>query len=315
MSRAQDAGTATVDIFIPHWGDTAYLRGAVDSVLAQRDERWRLTIIDDATPGDAGTETRAYFAELAELGDPRISTSVKAENQGITANFRSCAAAATETLVTIMGNDDLLRPGYVGAVLTAHEQFPDADLIQPSVAAIDERGEHVSSLVDAIKQRVLRPRSSEPVLLSGDQLGAGLMHGDWLYWPSLCFTRETLQRFDFRDEFAVIQDLALLMDMFFAGATLLVLPNTAPAAADFAYRRHGDSASAVALIDGSRFAGERDFYSLAGRLADARGWSRTRRAARLHVTSRAHALTLVPGALIRGRAAAAARMARHAFGS
>lgn len=304
----------TVDIFIPHWGDTSYLRGAVDSVLEQSDARWRLTIVDDATPGAAGAETREYFAHLSELQDPRISTRVKAANEGITANFSTCAAAATEPLVTIMGNDDLLRPGYVAAVLAAHEEFPSADVIQPAVAAIDEHGDVVSSLVDSIKQRVLRPRAPVPVLLHGDKLGAGLMHGDWLYWPSLCFKRETLQRFEFRDEFAVIQDLALLMDMFFDGAALLVLPDTGPADADFAYRRHSDSASAVALLDGSRFAGERDFYRLASGLASERGWSRTRRAARLHVTSRAHALTLLPAALIRGRFAAAAKLVRHAFG-
>lgn len=304
-----------VDIFIPHWGDTEYLRGAVDSVLRQRDARWRLTIVDDATPGAAGAQTLEYFAELAELNDPRITTRVKAENGGITANFRSCAADATEPLVTIMGNDDLLRPGYVGAVLAAHAEFPQADIIQPAVGVVDSSGQPASSLVDTIKQRVLRPKSAQPVLLAGDRLGASLMHGDWLYWPSLCFKRETLQRFDFRDEFAVIQDLALLTDMFLDGASLLVLPNTAAAEADFAYRRHDDSASSIALLDGSRFAGERDFYRLARDLAGDRGWSRTVRAARLHITSRAHALTLVPGALLRGRFAWAGRLMRHALGS
>lgn len=305
----------TLDIFIPHWGDTGLLRRAVESVLLQTDPRWKLTILDDATPGEAGAETRDYFAELAVQADPRISTRVKAQNGGITANFRSCVASATEPLVTIMGNDDMLRPGYVAAVLAAHGQFPQADIIQPSVAVIDGAGKPTSSLVDAIKQRVLRPSSTQPVLLVGDRLGASLMHGDWLYWPSLCFKRETLQQHDFRDQFAVIQDLALLTDMLFAGSALLVLPNTEAPRAEFAYRRHAESASAVALLDGSRFAGERDFYRLATEIAVEHGWARTALAARLHLTSRAHALTLVPGAIVRGKFAGAGRLVRHAFGS
>lgn len=314
MTSAADPSGIFVDICIPHWGDTSYLRGAVDSVLAQRDPRWRLTIIDDATPDAFGAETRAYFGELADLGDARITTRVKSKNEGITANFRTCAEAATGPLVTIMGNDDLLRPGYVGDVLTARERFPQADVFQVAVAVVDASGNPASSVVDTIKQRVLRPRSAQPVLLAGDSLGAGLMRGDWLYWPSLAFNRESLQRFEFRPEFAVIQDLALLMDMFFDGASLLVLPRTSPEDAAFAYRRHDDSASSVALLDGSRFEGEREFYRLAISLAVERGWSRTARAARWHITSRAHALTLLPGVLLRGRFSAARRLLRHAFG-
>ncbi|MBP1325257.1 hypothetical protein JOF28_000489 [Leucobacter exalbidus] len=304
-----------LDIFIPHWGDTAYLRLAVESVLAQHDDRWRLTIVDDATSGAAGSETLAYFAELAALNDSRITTMVKPVNEGITANFRTCAQLATGGLVTIMGNDDRLLPGYVRTLLAAGAAHPEADIIQPAVHVIDDAGAPAASLVDSVKQRLLRPRSHAPVLLAGDQLGASLLRGDWLYWPSLCFARETLQRHDFRDGFAVIQDLALLMDMFFDGAALLVLPASDPDDFVFEYRRHDESASSVALTEGTRFAGERAYYALAASLAGERGWRRTVRAAHLRLTSRAHAATLVPGTLVRGRFQATGRLLRHALGN
>lgn len=294
---------AVIDICVPHWGDTAYLREAIASVVAQTNPRWHLTVIDDATPGDATRDLVASFA------DDRITYVKKPQNEGITANFRSCVAAATAPLVTVMGNDDLLLPDYVAAIVRAAEVIPGADIVQPGVRVIDAAGAPASTLVDTVKQRLLRPRAAGPVLLSGDRLGTGLMHGDWLYWPSLTFRTETIRGFEFRDEFAVIQDLALLMDMFFAGATLLVIPDEV-----FAYRRHDESASSVLLLDGSRFAGEREYFALAATLADEHGWRRTRRAAKLHLTSRAHALSLAPGALVRGNFAAVGRMLRHAFG-
>lgn len=295
---------AEIDICIPHWGDPAYLREAITSVLAQTDPRWRLTVIDDAYPGDEARDLVASFS------DARIGYIKKERNEGITANFRSCVAAASTNLVTVMGNDDLLLPEYVATILRAAEVIPDADIIQPGVRVMDAAGNQAATLVDSVKQRVLRPRAGSPVLLAGDPLGAGLMHGDWLYWPSLAFRTETIRAFEFRDEFAVIQDLALLMDMFFAGKRLLVVPDEV-----FAYRRHDESASSLLLLDGSRFAGERSFFALAASLAVENGWHRTRRAARLHLTSRAHALSLVPAALLRGNLPAVGRMLRHAFGS
>ncbi|MBS3182046.1 glycosyltransferase family 2 protein [Leucobacter manosquensis] len=303
MRTTPGAVSPAIDICIPHWGEPDYLREAIASVIAQTDPRWHLTIIDDAYPGDAARELVASF------DDSRIAYVKKEHNEGITANFRSCVAAASTGLVTVMGNDDQLLPEYVATILRASAVAPEADIIQPGVRVIDAEGAPAATLVDSVKQRLLRPRATRPVLLAGDRLGAGLMHGDWLYWPSLTFRTEAIRAFSFRDEFAVIQDLALLMDMFFAGKRLLVVPDEV-----FAYRRHDESASSLLLLDGSRFAGERSFFRLAASLAQRHRWPRTRRAARLHLTSRAHALSLAPGALLRGKLAAVGRMLRHAFG-
>ena len=43
----------SIDIFIPYWGDLRLLKTAINSVLGQTNENWRLTIIDDNYPGDA----------------------------------------------------------------------------------------------------------------------------------------------------------------------------------------------------------------------------------------------------------------------
>jgi hypothetical protein len=114
---------------------------------------------------------------------------------------------------------------------------------------------------------------------------------------------------DFRDGFPIIQDLALIMDMIYKGDQLLIEPTVC-----FQYRRHSNSASSTKLVDGSRFAGEREYFALSAEQADALGWRRARRAAKLRLTSRAHALSLLPRAVLDRNSTAVSALVRHSFG-
>lgn len=294
----------SLDIFVPYWGDPDYMKLTVDSVLAQTNPRWFLTIVDDAYPDPTIEE---YVAGIA---DPRITYFKKPKNEGITESFRTSIQMARQELVAVVGCDDVLLPSYVKTVLEAHDAYPDADIIQPGVRVIDAAGQRVKTLVDTVKQRILKPRSTSPLLLSGEKLASSLLHGDWLYWPSLTFKTDSVRTVDFRDEFPIIQDLALIVDMILQGRSLLLVPSES-----FAYRRHTESASSRLIVDGSRFTGERDYFSLAARLARAQGWRRAELAARLRLTSRLHALSLIP-ALLRSRDSGAFRtMVRHGLGT
>lgn len=292
-----------LDIFIPYWGDVTFMKQAVDSVLAQTNGDWRLTVVDDAYPGD---EVRRY---VEDLDDARITYIRKDINQGITENFRTCVSLATQEVLVVMGCDDALLPNFVDVVLRAHAAFPQAWIIQPGVQIIDEAGNASVPLADVVKQRLVKPRGTGPRLLAGEDLAVSLLHGDWLYWPSLAFRRDRIRNYDFRDGFPVIQDLALVMDMVLGGAELLIEPEKC-----FEYRRHTSSASAAKLVDGSRFAGERDYFALAASLCAARGWHKAARAARMRLTSRAHAVLFVPGALRQGGTGPLGTLLRHAFG-
>lgn len=292
-----------LDIFIPYWGDTNYMRQAVDSVLAQTNDNWLLTVVDDAYPSD---EVRRY---VEGLDDPRINYVRKDANEGITENFRTCVSLSTQDVLVVMGSDDVLLPNYVDVVLRAHEEFPLAWIIQPGVRVIDETGKAAAPLVDVVKQRLVKPRGSEARVLAGEALAVSLLHGDWLYWPSLAFRTDKIRNYDFRDGFPIIQDLALVLDMVLGGAELLIEPEIC-----FEYRRHTSSASAAKLVDGSRFDGERDYFELAERLCETKGWRRAARAARFRLTSRAHAVLFVPSALRQGTAGPLGTLLRHAFG-
>ncbi|MCC2308740.1 glycosyltransferase family 2 protein [Cellulomonas chengniuliangii] len=293
-----------LDIFVPFWGDPRMLRETVHSVLAQDNADWLLTVVDDAYPDESVSE---FFATL---DDPRVTYVRNAVNRGITENYRTCVQLATQDLVVILGCDDVLLPNYVDVVLAAHRAFPGASVIQPGVQIIDEEGAVVVTLADTIKQRVVMPSTSSPTLLSGEELAVSLLRADWLYWPSLAFRRDVLLATPFRDGMPIIQDLALVMDVVCAGGSLLLEPTLC-----FSYRRHSASASSAKAMDGSRFRGERAYFDLAAEQVGALGWRRARRAARWHITSRLHALTLLPRAVVSGRKGATTVLLNHAFRS
>lgn len=291
----------TIDIAIPYWGDPGLMIGAVDSVLAQTDPRWRLIVIDDCYPDDT---VRRY---VEAIQDERVTYLRNEVNIGISANFRKSVQVAESEFVTIMGCDDELLPEYVAVVLAAAEAAPQAAIVQPGVVVVDSAGVESLPLVDRVKGWLM-PRGQGRHLLTGEDLAASLLRGNWLYWPSLAFRTEVIRSFDFRDDLAVIQDLAILVDIAFAGGSLVYDPHPA-----FRYRRHESSASQVALLDGSRFRDERRYYAGAREDAAARGWKRARAAASRRWMSRLHALAELPGALVHGRFSAVAACLAHAL--
>ena len=305
MATQDPAPTSTpvVDIFIPYWGDPDYATQTVNSVLAQTDDRWQLTIVDDAYPDP----TFADF--IAELDHPKVRYVRKDVNAGITENYRTCVELATLPLVVLLGCDDRLMPSYVAQIIAAHEAFPSASIIQPGVRVIDENGEEVRTLVDQVKARLVKPGGHGYQLLCGESLAANLLTGNWLYWPSLAFRTERLKATPFREGYPVTQDLALVMDFVFAGDQLLTFDTVC-----FEYRRHRNSASSVQLLDAQRFDAERDYCQLAAGLAAALGWTRAVRAARARLTIRAHALATLPKALARKDFTTVGTLARHGFG-
>lgn len=293
-----------LDIFIPYWGDPGYMKETVRSVLNQDSDDWLLTVVDDAYPGD---EIQRY---MASIDDPRVKYIRKEQNAGITENYKTCVSLATEEVMVILGCDDVLLPNYVTVINRAHQRFPEAAIIQPGVQVIDEAGTVVRTLVDSTKQHIVRPRSRGPRLLSGEHLAANLMHGDWLYWPSLAFRTDKIRTVEFRSGFPIIQDLALVMDMVYRGDQLLLEPTVC-----FSYRRHSESASSTKLVDGSRFAGERDYFAVSAEQATLNGWTKASRAAKLRLTSRAHALALLPKALASKNFPAVKVLLSHTFGN
>lgn len=292
-----------LDIFIPYWGDPALMKETVASVFAQTNGDWKLTVIDDCYPDPSVQEL------FATISDERVSYQRNESNKGITENYRKCVSLATQEVMVILGCDDVLLPNYVDVVLQAHHDFPDTSVIQPGVQIIDETGQVVRSLADSVKRKLVGPKTKGTTIWAGESLAVSLLGGNWLYWPSLAFRTDAIRKVAFRDGLPIVQDLALIMDIVLQGGSLAHVPTLS-----FSYRRHSASASAATLTDGTRFAGDREYAQIAEDLCLAKGWKKGALAARVRWTSRLHAATLMPGALLSRNPEAVKATLRHAFG-
>lgn len=272
-------------LLIPYWGDPALLDATMASVLSQSDPRWRVTIVDDCYPDPTARDTYSAHA------DPRISYVRNETNLGIAGNFEKCRTLASGRLAMFLGCDDLLHHDFVATVWHHHAAYPEIEMIQVGVRVIDETGQTSHGLSDRVKE-MIRPRVLGPTVLDGERLAVSLLHGNWLYWPSLVFRVEALRPLSFRRDYPIILDLALILDGVAAGNRLLLVPHTC-----FSYRRHDGSASSVSLLQGDRLADERRYFAEAADSFGTLGWPRAARAARTHWTSRLHAASLLPQAL------------------
>ncbi len=277
--------TTSIDVMLPYYGDVALMKLAAQSVLDQEYENFRLVVIDDGYPDP---EPRRWFDSLT---DPRVTYLRNETNLGANGNYRRAVDLVEADWFVMMGADDVMRPDFltkVAGAIAAH----DVDIIQPAVDVIDENGVVYSPLGDRVK-RLLAPRTSAgAVRLGGEQLASSLLRGNWAYFPSLVWRTAKVRSIGFRDGFDVVQDLALILDIVATGGHMAVLPDVV-----FEYRRHSASDSSVRALDGRRFDEERRFFHGEQERFAALGWRKAARTARVHITSRLNAASMLPKAV------------------
>ena len=298
-----------VDVLLPAFGDDALVRQAVVSVREQTDEHWRLTVIDD---GPAAGRDPGLGAWLSRLDDQRISYHANSEWLGVNRNFQRCVELSSHELVTIFGADDRMLPDFVARVRTIAAAHPHLAFIHTGARVVGPDGEPIAPVVDRVKALTSIKANRGSVLreVGGQQLAASLLRGNWMYFPSVAFRREPLVRHGFRPGYRVVQDLDLYLRILLDGGRVGLL-----AEPGIEYRRHPASVSSELADDGSRFDEERRFFARAALELSEAGWPKAASAARLHLTSRLHALNRTVELLVEGRGSGAVRMLRGALGT
>ena len=290
---------AALAVMLPCYGDSRHLREAVASVVASDSHDWTLTLLDDGPPDDA-------LRTWAEAQSPRITYRRNDTRLGINRNFQQCLELADAPLVTVLGADDVLERSYVSVMVAAAADDPQTAFFHPEVTVIDADGRPVVGPADRVKAR-LTPAA--PALLSGEELAASLLRGNWMYFPSVAFRTDVVRRYGFRDGLDIVLDLDLYLRMLLDGHRLSLVAGRL-----FRYRRHEESLSSTERLSGVRFAEEAAFFAELADQLEGHGWTRAAREARVHLTSRLHALLLVPTALSGGRRDLVPDLLRHAFG-
>lgn len=292
----------TFHILLPFYGRPDHFRLAVESVLAQTETDWKLTIVDDVYPDTAPGE----WAQ--SLGDPRIEYVRNEVNLGVSRNYLSCVERMEGEFSMLFGCDDVMLPGFLARVTQLLAEFPDADVIQPGAEVIDSEGTVYRPLVDRIKDRY-RPRVSGSQALQGEDLAVSLLRGNWTYFPSLVWRVSELKRHGFTEHLDVVQDLIMLLDIIEAGGSLVLDDQVV-----FQYRRHQQSVSSATATSGARFKQERELFDGEVARFTRLGWRRAARTARWHLSSRLNAVTRIPSAIAARNSRGVRDLTRHALG-
>ena len=278
-----------LDIALPFYGDVAFMKQTVQSILNQSDPNWRLVVVDDGYPDQS---IPGWFQSL---GDSRIEYQRNAKNLGANGNFQKCLGLLSSDYCLVMGADDLLEPDFVSCINQVLDNNPGIAMIHPGVKVIDENNFEISTRSDQVK-RSIRQSQAVSKILKGEPLAASLMKGNWMYFPSIVWKTRTIQQIGFRPGFHVCQDLGLAMDLIMQGGEMALIEDEI-----FSYRRHQESDSSVKAINGERFKDEKHFFNVMAKDLRKIGWRKAAQAAKFHTTSRLHAASLIPKCISKGQ--------------
>ena len=131
-----------ISVIMPVWNTPEpYLERAIDSVLAQHYQRWRLCIYDD---GSTRRETHRILRKYAGR-HPRISVRFGEVNSGIANATNAALAMAEGDYVALLDHDDELTPNALLEVARVLRSDSSIDAMYTDQACIDGEGESAES--------------------------------------------------------------------------------------------------------------------------------------------------------------------------
>lgn len=249
-----------ISIYIPFFKGLRYLADAVDSVLAQSNPNWQLTIMDDCGP-----QSDAAYSWLSAKKDERIHYLRHPANKGMVGNWNSCLDHAAKEgfkeelarcngpLVTLLHDDDRLLPNYVELMLNENQIMPSAALYFCGADIINHSGQSSFSFPDVIK-KFIAPKK-EAFILEGGKGFEALLSGCFIMCPTVCYNLAIMGNSRFAEGFKQVQDLELYLRLLANGFKLKGLTQIA-----YAYRRHTNNATAIQTQTLLRFEEEVQLY-------------------------------------------------------
>jgi len=149
---------ATVTVGIPTYNRVGLLQGAIDSVLAQEYEHFRILISDNAS-------TDATSALVASYRDPRIDYVQSDHNVGVIGNFNRLIELADTDFLMLLSDDDRLYPDYLRSVVEVLEQHSSVGLVHTAFDELDIDSRVQQRDIRVVKTRVPLTIESGPRFL------------------------------------------------------------------------------------------------------------------------------------------------------
>ncbi|MBX5494940.1 MAG: glycosyltransferase [Bryobacteraceae bacterium] len=113
---------ARVSVIMSTFQQAAFLRRALESLLAQTFEDWELFVIDDGSADETPAIINRY------LRDPRIHSLRMERNVGMGAAINAGLDASTAPLIAYLPSDDVYYRTHLASLIQCLEDFPNAVL-------------------------------------------------------------------------------------------------------------------------------------------------------------------------------------------
>lgn len=176
-----------VSVLMPAYNREHYIASAIESVLKQTFEDFELLVVDDGS--------RDRTADVARsTGDPRVRVLTNESNLGIPATRNRGIQAARGEFVAMLDSDDRAEPTRLEKQVRFLDRHPDHALVGSWFRYMDAEGKPGQIGRRPTHARALRAR----LLFIGCYRNTTVM-----------VRRSILDRFQFRDEFEVAEDLDL----------------------------------------------------------------------------------------------------------
>jgi glycosyltransferase involved in cell wall biosynthesis len=126
---------ATVDVIIPAYNAAKYLQAAIESVIAQTFQDWRIVLVDDGSSDN----TAAVVAPFLDRLGSRMSYILQ-ENSGVSAARNAAMRASTSEFIALLDADDVWLPCRLSASIEVLSARPQAGLAYGLITFIDSEG-------------------------------------------------------------------------------------------------------------------------------------------------------------------------------
>ena len=129
-----------VSIVIPVYNGEVYLRDAIQSVVNQTFQNWKLYLINDGS-----TDGSLVIMEEYALRDARIKVIDDGQNKGLVTRLNQSVEIAVGKYYARMDADDIMYITRIEEQVTFLESHPDVDVLGTSIMIIDNNNDIVGS--------------------------------------------------------------------------------------------------------------------------------------------------------------------------
>lgn len=124
-----------VDVIIPAYNAARYLPTAIDSVIAQTFDDWRILLVDDGSTDNTADVVAPFVDRLGS----KIKY-IKQDNRGLPAARNTAIRASTAEFLALLDADDVWLPCRLSESLKALAERPQAGIAYGLVTHIDQEG-------------------------------------------------------------------------------------------------------------------------------------------------------------------------------